>query len=120
MGMTPRQFQEAGGTQDWRVVFEGACARFRTGTFATGVALVSAIGELAGRHPDVDLRPESVTVRLTMSDPDSLTECDVTLAAQISEKARELGAASGSSATTPRPGGRSPTLKVTKLTSPPG
>jgi hypothetical protein len=29
---------------DWRVVFEGACAHFRTGSFAKGFALVDAIG----------------------------------------------------------------------------
>ncbi len=41
---------------------------FRTGSFAAGVALVNAIGRLADaadHHPDVDLRHEGVTVRLT-------------------------------------------------------
>jgi 4a-hydroxytetrahydrobiopterin dehydratase len=46
--MTARQFHEAAGVEDWRVLFEGACAHFRTGSFAAGVALVDAIGGLAG------------------------------------------------------------------------
>lgn len=90
--ITARQFHEADGVQDWRVVFEGACAHFRTGTFATGVALVDAIGRLAeGQHPDVDLRAESVTVRLAGGGGGSVTDDDVVLAARISAAAGELG-----------------------------
>jgi 4a-hydroxytetrahydrobiopterin dehydratase len=58
--ITPRQFHEADGVEDWRVVFSGVCAHFRTGSFAASVALVDAIGALAeagGHEPDVDLRP---------------------------------------------------------------
>jgi 4a-hydroxytetrahydrobiopterin dehydratase len=57
--ITPRQFHEANGVEDWRVVGEGACTYFRTGSFAAGARLVLAISELAGlddHHPDVDLR----------------------------------------------------------------
>jgi 4a-hydroxytetrahydrobiopterin dehydratase len=64
---TPRQFHEADGVEDWRVVGEGACTYFRTGSFAAGARLVHAIGELGGledHHPDVDLRHGGVTVRL--------------------------------------------------------
>jgi 4a-hydroxytetrahydrobiopterin dehydratase len=38
--VTPKQFHEA----DWRVVRDDASTHFRTGSFATGVALVNAIG----------------------------------------------------------------------------
>ncbi len=65
----PRQFHVAGGVEDWRVVFEGACAHVRTGSFAAGVALVDAIGGLAGAagyRPDIDPRAEGVTVRLML------------------------------------------------------
>lgn len=65
--ITPRQFHESVGVEDWRVVGDGACAYFRTGSFAVGARFVQAIGELAGlddHHPDVDLRHEGVTVRL--------------------------------------------------------
>ena len=64
--ISPRQFHEAGGVEDWRALFGGAQAHFRTGSYPAGVALVAAIGRLAAaadHHTDVDLRPESVTVR---------------------------------------------------------
>jgi 4a-hydroxytetrahydrobiopterin dehydratase len=57
--ITPRQFQEADGIEDWRVVGEGACAYFRTGSWGAGARLVHAISQLAGlqdHDPDVDLR----------------------------------------------------------------
>ena len=43
----PRQFQEAEGVEDWRILGDGACAFFRTGTFAAGARLVQSISELA-------------------------------------------------------------------------
>ena len=91
--VTPKQFHEAEGVEDWRVVFEGACARFRTGSFAKGVALVQAMGSLAdtaNHHPDVDLRYPHVTVRLTSHDVEGLSQRDIALARQISAAAREL------------------------------
>ena len=94
--ITPRQFHEADGVQDWRVLGEGACTWFRTGSFVAGARLVHAIGELAGlddHHPDVDLRHRGVTVRLLTITDDyyGLSERDVELARQISALARELG-----------------------------
>jgi 4a-hydroxytetrahydrobiopterin dehydratase len=95
--ITPQQFHEAAGIQDWRVLTNVAHAHFRTGSFAAGVALVDAIGRLAdaaNHHPDVDLRPDGVTVRLTTTTHDHyfwLSERDVELARQISAAARELG-----------------------------
>jgi 4a-hydroxytetrahydrobiopterin dehydratase len=94
--MRARQFSEAGGVEDWRVLFGGnwAAAHFRTGSFGAGVALVQTIGalaEAAGHHPDVDLRPEGVTVRLFTKDVWGLTTRDVELARQISVAAGELG-----------------------------
>ena len=84
--ITAQQFHEAAGVEDWRALFSGACAHFRTGTFATGVALVDAIGRLAdaaNHHPDVDLRYAGVTVRLWTHDVNGLSERDVELAKQI-------------------------------------
>lgn len=88
--ITPQRFHEV----DWRVVRNDACAYFRTGSFAAGVALVDAIGrlaEVANRHPDVDLRSDGVTVRLRTDSGDGLSEREVALAQQISAAARELG-----------------------------
>jgi len=93
--ITARQFHEAEGVEDWRVVFEGACAHFRTGSFAKGVALVDAIGRLAdaaNHHPDIDLRYAAVTVRLMSHDVKGLSARDVALARQISSAAHDLGA----------------------------
>src|SRR6266545_2000450 len=94
--ITMRRFHESEGVEDWRVVGEGACAYFRTGSFAAGARLANAIGELAGledHHPDVDLRYDGVIVRLITVAPDyyGLSERDLELARQISTVARKLG-----------------------------
>jgi 4a-hydroxytetrahydrobiopterin dehydratase len=91
--ITPRQFHEAAGVEDWRVLFTGAFAHFRTGTFAKGLALVDAIGEMAeaaDHHPDLDLRYSGLTVRLISHDIGGLSRRDLKLAQRISAKAREL------------------------------
>ena len=70
-GITPKQFHESEGVEDWRVLGDGACAYFRTGSFAAGARLVQAIGELPGvddHPPDVDVRHDGVTVRLLTVD----------------------------------------------------
>jgi 4a-hydroxytetrahydrobiopterin dehydratase len=102
--ITPRQFHEAVGVEDWRVLGEGACTYLRTGSFAAGARLVHEIGErvvheigdrvgLADNPPDIDLRSEGVTVRLITITHDyyGLTQADLELARQISAVARELG-----------------------------
>lgn len=94
--ITARQFEEAEGVEDWRVLPTGACTHYRTGTFATGLALVNAIGELAeaaDHHPDIDLRYAGVTVRLISHDIGDLSERDLGLARQISAAARTLDVA---------------------------
>lgn len=86
--ISPTRFHEHG----WRVLRDDACTYFVTGSFAKGVALVDAIGEVAAssdRHPDIDLRPEGVTVRLGTHGP-LPTEEDLALAERISAAAREL------------------------------
>ncbi|SEG56763.1 4a-hydroxytetrahydrobiopterin dehydratase [Actinacidiphila yanglinensis] len=91
--ITPGRFQETVGVDDWRVLFGAASAHFRTGSFATGVAFVDAIGALAdaaNHHPDVDLRYPGVTVRLMTHEVGGLSERDVDLARAISAAARDL------------------------------
>lgn len=92
--ITPAHFHQAGEVADWRVLAHGACAYFRTGSYAAGVALVDAIGRLAiaaEHHPDVDLRYSGVAVRLATHEVDGLSVRDVLLARDISVAARELG-----------------------------
>jgi 4a-hydroxytetrahydrobiopterin dehydratase len=94
--ITMRQFHETAGVEDWRVVGDGACTYFVTGSFAGGARLVQAISDLDGleeHHPDIDLRYSGVTVRLLTMTPGyaGLSERDVELARQISAVARDLG-----------------------------
>jgi 4a-hydroxytetrahydrobiopterin dehydratase len=94
--ISAQQFREAGGVEDWRTIFGGgwACAYFRTGSLAAGIELVRAIGEVAAaadHDPDIDLRPEGVSVKLFTSDFGGLSEQDVAVARQISAAAAELG-----------------------------
>jgi 4a-hydroxytetrahydrobiopterin dehydratase len=99
--ISPREFHQADGVDDWRVVFGGACAHFKTGSFRAGVALVNVIGELAdaaNHHPDVDLRYPGITVRLVTHEVGGLSSRDIELARQISAAARDLGVAADPSA----------------------
>ena len=85
----------AAGLDDWRVVLNRLRARFRTGDFATGVALVDRIGaaaDEADHHPDVSLTYPEVIVTLSSHDVGGITSRDVDLARQISGFAAELGA----------------------------
>jgi len=96
--ISPQQFHEAEGVQDWQVLDEGACTYFRTGSFAAGARMVHAISELSGyedHRPDIDLRYEGVTVRLITITPgyNGLSQRVVELARQISAVAREVNLA---------------------------
>ena len=77
--ISPRHLREV----DWWVVRDDASTHFHTESFASGVALVDVIGKLADAanlHPDVDLRPEGVTVRLRSNSEGRFSESDVSLA----------------------------------------
>lgn len=85
----------AEGLSDWRIMFFTLQARFRTGSFATGLAMVNEIGEAAeamNHHPDLDLRYPTLHVRLTSHDVGGITQRDVDLARKISGMAERLGA----------------------------
>jgi 4a-hydroxytetrahydrobiopterin dehydratase len=94
--VSPRQFLESDGVHDWRLVWGGgwACAHFPVPSYELGVALVAAIGKLAAaasRRPDIDVRPDGVTVRLFSGEHEGLSSQDVEMARQVSAAARELG-----------------------------
>ncbi|WP_188838346.1 VOC family protein [Flexivirga endophytica] len=92
--VSSEEFHAADGVGDWRITGDGARARFRTGSFATGVQLVAEIGRLADaadHHPDVDLRYGHVGVRTWTHELPGITGRDVALAREISAAARELG-----------------------------
>ena len=93
---------EAAGLDDWRQLFSALHTRFRTGDFATGLALVTAIGALAeeaNHHPDLDLRYPHLNVALMSHDVFGVTSRDVDLARAISAAAAELGVEADPSAT---------------------
>lgn len=65
--ISPKQFHESEGVEDWRVIGDGACAYFRTESLAASARLVQAISQVPGvedHKPDVDLRHDGLTVRL--------------------------------------------------------
>src|SRR2546429_9153738 len=118
--MTPTQFRESEGVEDWRVLGDGANAYFRTGSYAAGARLVQAISELPGTDdllPDVDVRHDGVTVRMVafIEGYGGMLRGHVELARKISAAARKVGLTADSSAgprplaipgATGRPGGR--------------
>lgn len=86
---------EAEGLTDWRIMFDTLQARFRTGSFATGLAMVNEIGDAAeamNHHPDLDLRYPTLHIRLSSHDVGGVTQRDIDLARQISDVAARLGA----------------------------
>jgi 4a-hydroxytetrahydrobiopterin dehydratase len=96
--LSPQQFHDAEGVADWRVLGDGATAFFRTSSFAASARLVQAIGALPGVDnypPDIDMRPDGVTVRLLTKGNDyyGMSQRDVELARQISGVARDQGLA---------------------------
>jgi 4a-hydroxytetrahydrobiopterin dehydratase len=96
--MTAREFHASEGVEDWRVVGDGACAFFRTETFAESARLVAAISELAGvedHPPDLDVRPDGVTVRLLTKGEEwyGMSRRDLEIARAVSRVGRELGLA---------------------------
>src|SRR5512140_1672482 len=79
---------------DWRVMLGALHARFNTGSFTAGLALVTAIAdaaEEANHHPDLDLRYPHLNVTLTSHDVGGVTRRDLRLARRISALAAEQG-----------------------------
>jgi 4a-hydroxytetrahydrobiopterin dehydratase len=95
-GLTVKQFREAGGTEDWPVLGDGALAFFRTESLAASARFVQAVADLPGidsHPPDIDIRPDGVTVRIVTwaRDWGGMTQRDVDNARRISALAREQG-----------------------------
>ena len=80
----------------WAYLAGSLRTRITTPDFATGLALVNAIGAAAeemNHHPDVDLRYTTVAVRLTSHDTGGVTSRDIRLAHRIDDLATAAGLA---------------------------
>ncbi|WP_433298177.1 4a-hydroxytetrahydrobiopterin dehydratase [Actinoplanes sp. CA-030573] len=91
--LTGRQIADEGLT-GWVLLANSLNTRIHSRDFATGLALVDAIGaaaEEANHHPDIDLRYPYVDIRLVSHDTGGVTERDVRMARTISALAAEAG-----------------------------
>ncbi|KRA24754.1 hypothetical protein ASD65_10220 [Microbacterium sp. Root61] len=92
--LLPLEFHATPGVEDWHVLFWGAHVFYRTASFAQAAGFVAAIAEAAsavGHDPDVDVRPEGVTVRSFTRPDGALSRKDAELAAAVSAHAHRLG-----------------------------
>jgi len=84
------------GVEDWVCVARAAYTFYPTASLAVGAELVTAVSAAAGEGhaaPDIDIRPDGVTVRLLTlgAEYTGLTEDGVAFARRISEAAHGLG-----------------------------
>ncbi|MCH5641657.1 MULTISPECIES: VOC family protein [unclassified Gordonia (in: high G+C Gram-positive bacteria)] len=78
----------------WRVLADKLVAAYKTGSMVRGGEFVAKIidaAEVAGHHPDIDLRYGTVHLVLTTHSAHALTEADVALANTIAAIAVDLG-----------------------------
>ena len=89
--MTPERPVEVDGL-DWTREGEVLVKVVRRDDFAGALELVNAVGRLAeaaDHHPDIDIRWNTVTLRLTTHSAGRLTDKDVALAKQIDRLLQE-------------------------------
>ena len=93
--LTAADVEEA-GLGGWQHAGDTIRAEFATDDFATGLHLVTLIGEsadAANHHPDVTLTYPSVSVTLSSHDVGGVTSRDIDLARDINRHAEKLGVA---------------------------
>jgi 4a-hydroxytetrahydrobiopterin dehydratase len=94
--LTPKQFRESTGVEDWCVLGDGANVFYRAASLAQSALFVQAISELPdvdGHPPAIDVRHDGVTVRLItfVEGYGGMTARDLDFARLISAAARRLG-----------------------------
>jgi 4a-hydroxytetrahydrobiopterin dehydratase len=75
-----------GELRGWKREEGGIRKRFRHPTFMDAIAFVNRVAELAevaGHHPDIDIRYRNVTIFLTTHAAGGITELDLALARVI-------------------------------------
>jgi 4a-hydroxytetrahydrobiopterin dehydratase len=90
------QFRAEEGMQNWPVLSDGATTFFRTGSFADSVRLLQTIAAIEGveaHKPDIDVRPQGVTVRLITAEERwrGMSRRDLDMARRITAAAASLG-----------------------------
>jgi 4a-hydroxytetrahydrobiopterin dehydratase len=86
-GLTVDRELEARGIDWTREEYELVCV-VRCAGFVGALAFVNAVGalaEIADHHPDIDIRYNVVSLRLTTHSAGGLTEKDLSLAASVDE-----------------------------------
>ena len=74
------------GHQEWLFEDSAIVRTFEFGDFAEALAFVNRVGEAAeaaDHHPDIDIRWNKVTLRLSTHSEGGITNKDTTLASQI-------------------------------------
>ncbi len=94
--ISPSQFHQVEGVEDWHLTSEGATAFFRSGSYEKSAKFVQAISRLEGvedHRPGIDVRSDGVTVHMITYTDDYFGpgQRDVKLARLISVAARKLG-----------------------------
>lgn len=93
---TIKDFLAADGVERWRVISDGACAFYPTGSFEDSAKLVEAVGRIEGigdHAPNVDIRRDGVTVRFLTKDAEGygLSRRDLDLAREVERVATAQG-----------------------------
>ena len=84
--ITPAALEEALESLDWTLVDGELQKVVRRKDFADALAYVTAVGalaEAANHHPDVDIRWNTVVLRLSTHSRGGITDADLSLAASI-------------------------------------
>lgn len=86
-GLEPRAVDSAiAGGLKWQREGDELVKTWSGPDFAAALAYVNAVGELAehaNHHPDIDIRWNKVTLRLSTHSAGAITQADLDLAAQI-------------------------------------
>jgi 4a-hydroxytetrahydrobiopterin dehydratase len=80
--------EQALGNLDWNLVDGELCKVVRRKDFAEALAYVNTVGalaEAANHHPDIDIRWNTVTLRLMTHALGGITDADLALGASIDQ-----------------------------------
>lgn len=93
---TIRDFMDAEGVENWRVISEGASAFYATRSLAESAELVAALARIDGiasHPPSIDIRHDGVTVRFITRSAEGygLKRHDLDLAREVERVANEHG-----------------------------